>query len=217
MRCSVAVLSVSLTLATSGGVAVAHGGDPNFRSVVTSIKPLAPGLTAEVLNYDSHLSLVNRTRQVVVVNGYDRGDQVARLLPDGTVQVNLLSPSYWLNQDRLGRAAVPASADRSAAPNWKTLDRTGRYTWHDHRIHWMGASSPPQVTNQATRTKLFGWQVPLTVGDRRTEIFGNLVWVGSQSNLPLAAVVAIVVLAVALAAAAFAVRWRSRATNEQSQ
>ncbi|MCX6390203.1 MAG: hypothetical protein NT122_06160 [Solirubrobacterales bacterium] len=184
---------------------------------MTSIKPLAAGLTAEVLNYDSHLSLVNRTRQVVVVSGYDKGDQVARLLPDGTVQVNLMSPSYWLNQDRLGRAAVPAAADRSAAPNWKTLDRTGRYTWHDHRIHWMGASRPPQVKTQATRTKLFGWQVPLTVGDRRTEIFGNLVWVGSKSNLPLAAVVAIVLLAVALTAAAFAVRWRSRAANEQSQ
>ena len=121
----------------------AHGGDPDFRSVINAVRPATAGLTTEVVNYDSHMEIQNRTKGEVMVLGYEAGDRVARLRGDGTVEVNLNSPAYWINQDRMGASRPPKDARADATPRWKVIDRTGRYTWHDHRIHWMGATRPP--------------------------------------------------------------------------
>ena len=42
-------------------VAPAHKGSPNYRSTVRKIEPSVPGLTAQVLNFDDRLELVNRS------------------------------------------------------------------------------------------------------------------------------------------------------------
>ena len=44
------------------------------------------------------------------------------------------------------RCEVPESADSKGAPRWEEVGKTGRFEWHDHRMHWMGAGDPPNLT-----------------------------------------------------------------------
>ena len=134
--------------------AAAHEGDPHYRSVVNAIAPPTDGLSAQILDHDDALLVVNKSDRDVTVLDLD-GKPYARLLADGTVQVNAHSsmaagenapPSSGGGGDSAD-AALYASvtllahgerastapttrhdADRLAPPAaWVTIDRTGRY------------------------------------------------------------------------------------------
>jgi hypothetical protein len=85
-----AVLSVALLSALAAVPAAAHEGDPHYRSVVDKIVPATDGLSGTVLDHDDALQLVNTSGKDVVVLDED-GEPYARLLADGTVQVNARS------------------------------------------------------------------------------------------------------------------------------
>jgi hypothetical protein len=173
-----------------------QGSNYNYRSYVTSVVPHVPGLGLEVLEFADRLILTNHSGQTVTVYGY-QGDPYARVLADGTVQLNTRSPAYYLNQNFYGQVTVPASASPTAPPHWGTVDRTGQLEWHDHRIHWMSPIPPAKVKDKNRRTLIFQWQVPIQVGARRGVINGNLFWVPlADSSTPVAAIVALVVLAI---------------------
>jgi hypothetical protein len=175
------------------GVACAHNGSPNFRSNVRAITPAEPGVQVQVLNYDDRLQLVNHSGKPVVVRGYS-GEPYIRVLDDGTVEVNKNSPAYYLNQDRYANATVPPSASKDAAPAWQLINRTGRYEWHDHRIHYMAKGTPEQVKDKARRTKIFAWQVPIEVGGRPARLRGDLFWQPQTGGLPRGAMLALAAL-----------------------
>ena len=197
------VLGAAVAL-LSAPPAAAHQGNPNFRSVVDSITPPVKGVTLNVLNYDDRFELTNHSGRTVTVQGYD-GEPYARVLADGTVEVNKRSPAYYLNDDRYADVKVPASADPKAPPQWSVVDRTARLQWHDHRMHWMSRSLPPQVKDRSTRTKVFDYAIPLRVDAQRASIRGTLFWqpdegggapVGMFVGLGALALIAIVAVAV---------------------
>lgn len=206
----VAALAAALVLVVAAG-ADAHQGNPNFRSDVRSIAPALDGLDAHVVNYDDSIELVNKTGETIVVEGY-RGEPYLRIGADGAVAVNTRSPTRYLNDDRYAEGVkVPASATPRAAPVWEPIDRTGRYTWHDHRIHWMARTTPPQVKDEGKRTKVFDWRVPIAVDGEPAAISGTLTWVGKQGGgFPVAAAIAFVVLALAGVGLVVWVRHRRR-------
>jgi MYXO-CTERM domain-containing protein len=173
MRRALALAVAAALLAAPA--AAAHQGNPNYRSVVDSVTPIVKGLTLHVLDYDDRFELTNHSGETVTVQGYD-GEPYARVLADGSVEVNKRSPAYYLNDDRFADVKVPASADPKAPPRWSVVDRTGRLEWHDHRMHWMSRSLPPQVEDTSKRTKVFDYAIPLRVGDRRAGIRGTLFW-----------------------------------------
>jgi hypothetical protein len=170
--------------------AAAHEGNPNYRSQVRAITPAIDGLEAQILNYDDRIELRNEGDATVVVKGY-RGEPYLRFNPDGLVQLNRRSPAAYLNEDRFAQVDVPAKADPAAAPEWEIVSRTGRYDWHDHRIHWMADAPPPRVReNEEARTKVFDWRLPVASAGQQSVIRGSLVWVGRDSGgFPLAAAV----------------------------
>jgi len=214
MRRTIA-LSAAALLALAAPAA-AHEGDPDYRSVVTAVTPRTPGLDARVLDHDDALELVNRGGPTVVVLGY-AGEPYARVLADGTVQVNERSPAVALNEDEHQHEAPPATAP-AGPPRWRTLDRTGRLEWHDHRIHYRGHGLPPQVDDAAERTLVRAWRVPLRVGGRPGAIAGTLTWLGEPDDggFPAAAAASLAALALlALGAVALVRRRRAAAGAER--
>ena len=117
-------------------VALAHEGNPNYRSVVDGDHARDRGVTVEILNLDDRLLLHNTSDEDVVILGYD-DEPYAQVLADGTVQVNTDSKAYYLNEDR-SRTSRCRRASTAGEPQWKEVAKTGRFEWHDHRAHWMG-------------------------------------------------------------------------------
>jgi hypothetical protein len=173
----VVALSALLALAAAP-TAHAHQGNPDYRSVIDQVTPKLPGVRLQVLSLDDRLELQNTSGKTVVVKGY-QGEPYARILGDGTVQVNRNSPAFYLNNDRTSTGKVPASATADAEPDWEVVDHAGRFQWHDHRIHWMSTIAPKQVTDKTKRTKVFDWKVPLQVGATNASVDGTLFWAGT--------------------------------------
>jgi hypothetical protein len=203
--------TVLAILATLTATAAAHQGDPRYRSVLKGVDPGASGLQVQVLNYDDRFELDNRTGKTVMVYGYN-DEPYARIAPDGTVALNRNSTAYYLNDERYANVTVPAEVSRhpKAAPAWVVQDRTGRFEWHDHRMHYMVRGVAPQVRDQARRTKIFDYAVPIAVGADRASITGTLWWVGRQDSgsFPIGAIVALAAIVLLLGAAVVLVRRR---------
>lgn len=204
---AIAVLCASALAAPA--VALAHQGNPNMESVVRTVTPSTPGVTVEVLNRDDRFQITNRSSHTVVIEGYDH-DDYARLRPDGTVEINRNSPAAYLNDDRYADVSVPANARPDAAPDWRVLDRTHTFQWHDHRMHYMGAGVPPQVTDRDRRTKVFDYRVPIRVDARRGAIAGTLWWTPRPGGGPPAAALAVLAVLIVVGGAAALITTRRR-------
>jgi hypothetical protein len=215
-RLRAVVAAVALVALAAASTALAHQGNANYRSVIGRVTPGVAGVKLQVLNFDDRLALLNTSGKTVLIQGYNR-EPYARVLADGTVEVNQRSPAYFLNNDRNADIKVPASADANAPPQWKVVDRSGRFEWHDHRIHWMGQGLPPQVKDTSKRTKVFAWQVPLQVGAAKGAIAGTLYWQPRPGGgAPMAAIVALLAL-VAVGGGAVLVVRRRRGTDRDAQ
>ncbi len=190
-----------------------QGSSYHYRTYITSITPDAPGLSVEVLEFADRLLLRNHTGQPVTVYGYS-GEPYARVLANGAAEQNKRSPAVYLNTSFYAQVTVPPSASAIATPTWETVDRTGQFEWHDHRIHWMSPVRPPQVKDASKRTKIFDWSVPIKVGDRRGAIRGELFWVPESSSAPTALIaISIAVAAVAIAGVVVLRRRRRKASG----
>jgi hypothetical protein len=189
--------------------AAAHPGNPNYRSVIRTVSPKPRGLELQVLGFDNQLQMINRTGTAVVIDGY-QGEPYARLLADGTVQQNRLSPATYLNDDRFAQVKVPSYANAKARPEWQTVDHSGRFIWHDHRMHWMGRGLPPKVHDKGRRTKIFDYRIPLEVAQKPGAIRGELFWVGRPSGFPLPALISLVAVALIGIVGVLVIRRRRR-------
>jgi hypothetical protein len=190
--------------------ASAHQGNPNMRSDVHGLTPDVQGVTIEVLNRDDRLLLTNRSKDTIEILGYEN-EPYARLLPDGTVEVNQNSPATYLNEERDGDVPVPANAKKGAPVDWKVQSKTGKFEWHDHRFHWMGTGVPPAVKDQGKTTKINDWKIPIQVDGKSGSIFGTLWWTPRDNGgPPIAAIVGLIVFALVAIAFVVIVRRRRR-------
>jgi hypothetical protein len=192
--------------------AFAHAGNPNYESVVRGVTPPIPGFSVEVLSGDDRLAVANRGSSTVTIDGYNR-EPYLRLAPDGTVAINMRSPAYYLNKDRFSGGTVPASADPKAAPSWRVVEHSGRYEFHDHRMHWMAQNVPAQVKDRSVRTKVFDWRVPVQAGAKTGAITGQLFWRGSSGGPPAGAFAALAALVLLGAGSVVVVRRRRAAAG----
>ncbi|MEA2222493.1 MAG: hypothetical protein QOH83_869 [Solirubrobacteraceae bacterium] len=214
-RTILAAALCALAAAVTAASASAHAGNPDYESLVRGVTPQVPGFSVEVLNGDDRLEVQNTGKSTVTIYGYNRRpkDPYVRLSPDGTVAVNLRSPAYYLNQDRFLGAKVPDSADPRLAPQWRTVEHSGRYEFHDHRMHWMSKTVPQQVTDRSKRTKIVDWQVPLQAQGVPGAIKGELFWRGSEPGAPVGAFVALVAIVLLGAGSVVLVRRRRAAAG----
>lgn len=199
------------TTVESGNPINDQGSSYEYRSNITGVSPSVPGLSFQVLEFADRILLTNHTGKTVTIYGYE-GEPYARVLANGTVEQNERSPATYLNTNFYAQVSVPSSASASDPPQWKVIDRTGQFEWHDHRIHWMSPVPPAKVKNKSQRTLIFNWQVPIAVGTTKGAIAGQLYWTPESSKAPIAVIVIGVAIAVAgLLFVLFVRRRRARA------
>ena len=216
LRRSFAVAMAALVVAAPA--ATAHEGDPSYLSTINRVTPALDGVTVEVLNRDDRLVLRNRSGEDVIVRGYE-DEPYAEIRADGTVLVNLDSRAHYLNEERFGGAEPPAGADSKGAPRWQEVDRSGRFEWHDHRMHWMGEGDPPQLQDKGKETVIYdNWEIPIAVGGAKGAVTGTLTWVPLDSGgIPLGAVFGFAALIILLSIAVFIIRRRRGAPADSGK
>jgi len=179
--------------------ALAHGGGgvtdaSNFASTIGGVVTLdenrqatgpgeAPGVSWRVLANDALLEVTNTSGTELLVSGYEN-EPYLRMGPDG-VWENRNSPATYLNNDRFGQTPVPERADAQAEPDWIRRGDGPTYRWHDHRIHWMATTMPPQVkVDPNVANVVLDWTVPFTIDGERLGLQGQLNWVPGPSAWP---------------------------------
>jgi len=204
----IAVIAVVVATPEAASAHTASGPRPtNFRTTLRSVSPRIPGVDVRVVDLGNQLELTNRTAADVVVLGYD-GEPYLRAGPRGVYE-NLRSPATYLNRTRAGTTPVPAIALRTRAstpPRWHRVSSGHTASWHDHRVHWMGASLPPVVRRDpgAFHRVTARWVVPLRYDGRPVSATGRLDWVPGPSGRPWFPVI------VGLAVVGFAAAYRKR-------
>ena len=161
---------VVATLLVCGGIVIAappayaHGvggvQPRNYETKLLRVEPRVAGVELAVVDLGDNLQLRNTSRNDVLVLGYD-GEPYLRVGPRGVFE-NMRSPATYLNRSRIPTSKPPKSADSSAAPIWHQVSSATTATWHDHRVHFMGSSDPPEVQRDpSVRHVIERWTVEL--------------------------------------------------------
>jgi len=207
-------LLTGILLVLIAGPALADPAVPtNYRSIVNVVDPQPPGVTVEVVGGDAFLSVAAAEGNTVEVPGYF-GEPYLLIDDAGVVWLNTRSPARYINQDRFGITQIPPTADAQAAAEWEQVGSGGRFSWHDHRTHWMSPDLPPTIAGDRAEV-VFPWSLDITINGIETEVRGELLWfpnanpagpllVGILGVLPLLAYRRHRVSSVAITAAAFA-------------
>jgi LPXTG-motif cell wall-anchored protein len=215
MRRSLRVALVALVvLLAPASSAFAHGGNPNYRSVINEVTPSTPNVKFQVLNYDSYMQLLDQHGHEVVIYGYE-GEPYARILKNGTVQVNERSPALYLDENRFAEVQVPPIANAKAPPKWKTFDHSATFVWHDHRMHYMSPATPAKVTDTSKKTKIFDYAIPISVDGKKGAVQGTLYWVGPASTSKTPFIIGGIALVVLGGAAVLFIRRRRRDEDDE--
>src|SRR5690348_12779524 len=119
---------------------LAYASSGYFVTKVTGISPAFAGGSASANSGGVDITAVNEGPTPVIVDGYS-GEPFVRIESDGVWQ-NQNSPAVYLDQSST-IGDVPSTAGANLPAAWVKLDPQPKYTWHDHRIHWMEAALPP--------------------------------------------------------------------------
>ena len=208
-RAAVVIVLAGAFVAFGAAPAGAHGlagvQPTNFASRVRSVTPAVPGLHVAVRALGARLEVHNDTASDVLILGY-QGEPYLRVGPAGVYE-NARSPSVFLNRSQTVGATVPSSYDAQAPPEWHRTGRGREVSWHDHRVHWMGGVSEPQVVRSSPgRSHLVSnWAVELRIRGQQVTVRGDLRWVPGPSAVPRLALALIV--AVFITGLGFTRRW----------
>jgi hypothetical protein len=187
------LLWLGVAAAPASAHSVAGVSPTNLHTNVKSVTPNVPGLEVKVVESGSRLQLENRTGTEVVVLGY-KGEPYLRVGPDGLFQ-NKLSPATYINATRKGNQP-PESAQKApvGATDWEKVSSEPVARWHDHRVHWMLPTDPPQARRDPGKRHVIDmdaenqtdadWKVPIRQGDQEILVRGDLVWEPGPSVLP---------------------------------
>ena len=183
---AVVALSVALPVVCSAR-AQAHGATntpaSNYVSRVLAVTPAAEGFSVKVVEAGNRLEVRWRSGPEIVINDYDDHPYL-RIGRTGAFE-NRQSNAVYLNADRRGATTIPPGLRPEGSPEWRKLSSSPVVRFHDHRVHWMGTSPPPQVQAERCRKHLIQtWAVPISRGTASFIVSGDLRWVPGPSPIP---------------------------------
>lgn len=179
---TVALAVAGVLVAVPAGVAHADPPGPtDYTTVIVGITPEAPAIAARAIGGDAFIELTVERGTEVTVLGYE-GEEYLRFRSDGTVMENRATATYAQNRDRYGASAP--SPDGAAADRWVVVSTDGRYSWHDHRAHWMSRQDPP---GRSRGERIQDGAIPLVVNGGAATIDVAVYWEEEPSRVPGAA------------------------------
>ena len=173
----------------------------NLHTNLKEVTPAVPGLAVKVVESGSRLEVVNRTGEEVIVLGY-KDEPYLRIGPDGVFQ-NRLSPATYINRTRQGEEPTEAAKNAKVGEtDWEKISSEPVARWHDHRIHWMAPTDPPEARAQPDRRHVINaeWVVPLRIEGQAIAVKGDLVWEPGPSALPWYALIVVLIAGVVVIA-----------------
>jgi hypothetical protein len=175
-----ALVALLAMLAFPGTAFADPAGPTDYLSEIRSIEPATPSIEVEVLGGDSFVQLQADPGTEVFVVGYQSEDYLW-FTADGAVLENQNAPSTYTNDDRFGGAVPPPNATVDAEPDWQEVATGGRYSWHDHRAHWMQSVRPAgkQVGDQVVEGV-----IPLVVNGAEVDVTVISTWKPEPSPIP---------------------------------
>lgn len=178
-----ALVALLALLAFPGTALADPAGPTDYLSEVRDIEPATPSIQVDVLGGDSFVQLRAEPGTEVFVVGYQSEDYLW-FQADGTVLENQNAPSTYTNDDRFGGAVRPPNATVDAEPEWEEVATGGRYSWHDHRAHWMQTIRPAgkQVGDQIVEGV-----IPLVVDGTEVDVTVISTWKPEPSPVPIIA------------------------------
>ncbi|MDP1792792.1 MAG: hypothetical protein Q8K63_01535, partial [Acidimicrobiales bacterium] len=178
---------------------VAGSGATNYRTTMREVSPKIDGLSVKVIESGSRIEASYAGPGDVFVIGYQE-EPFLRIGKRGVFE-NLKSPATYINKTRDG-ITPPADADPKADPVWRKISSGSVARWHDHRVHFMGETNPPQVRNAPEKRHVISadWQVTFVRGEETSVASGDLVWVPGPSPAPMFALAVALVVGLILAA-----------------
>lgn len=164
--------------------APAHGdADQQFRATIRSIEPA--GLPVDVRIVGDEVRFENAGDEQLALCGYEDGDRCEEWvrISDEGVSVDRNSRTWFANLDEDAYGDVPEDAGTS--PQWRLVrERPPSYTYHDHRLHWMGRSHPPNVDeSDPAPQEVFESELRFRYGDTDGVVHARLDYVGGRSWL----------------------------------
>jgi hypothetical protein len=164
--------------------AQAHGGSTrNFRTEILSVTPSDLPVDVRVTSGDE-LRFENVGDGVLELCGYESTGckPWARISPDG-VFVDHNSEAYYINSDGSQQGAIPSDVGKGAPKFERVRKAPAFYTYHDHRVHWMGGASLPGSvdTSDPAKQKVFDGEVHFRYDGKPGVVKARLYYVGGQS------------------------------------
>ena len=163
---------------------VAGTGATNYKTTLT-LRPSIDLLRVKVIEAGSRFqaSYTGKSAEPVYVLGYEE-EQYLRIDKHGVFE-NLRSPATYINKTRNG-TNPPSDADPRAKPVWHKISSGHVARWHDHRIHFMGGITPPQVRAAPGKEHVIqpDWKIEFTQGTLKTAAEGTLIWEPGPSAAP---------------------------------
>jgi hypothetical protein len=119
------------------------------------------------------LFLTNRSGRTVAVRGID-GEPFLVFAPDGRVQANVASPTWWAHARTSSSTPVPdVAADADADPVLREVSTGGAFGWLLPAAAFPDEEPDDVGTARVVRT----WEVAVVIGGDRTTVTGRTAWV----------------------------------------
>lgn len=145
-----------------------------FRTVVTSVQPTAPGVSAKAAENGESITVTNTSDKPLLIEGYQH--EIYLKITDHGVWRNKVSPATYLNKEQT-IGTLPSQASANKPPVWVKIDAGSTTTWHDHRIHWMGSQDPAVTQADPHHSHVINhWTIPTQYAGKKGAIKGTLTW-----------------------------------------
>jgi hypothetical protein len=162
---------------------VSGTGGSNFKTTLPRVSPPIAGLHVKVIESGNRMEVTYTGAQTVYVSGL-ADDQFLRNDTRGVFE-NLNSTATYIFKTRNG-VDPPDNIDPRDPPVWRKVSGGRTARWHDHRVHWMGRTNPPQVRRAPGDPHVIvpDWQFSIRQGATTAVVHGSLEWVPGPNPVP---------------------------------